>query len=124
MIEDAANKDDRIKYWGMLNVKQLFEKYQEADILLNLRVLPQNCGEYLFPSKIIEFLMVGKYTISTDAVHIKEVYGDYFEILSNNTPVDLCSLIDTLSEIPKNILFVKGQKARNFILNTITCDIQ
>lgn len=121
-IKLAAEKDKRIQYKGKLDLDQLFEVYKQVDVLMNLRINSEGEGDYLFPSKIIEYLTIGKYTISTRVVHIEKEYGDYCEILSRNNPIVLSELIDEIATLTEDELFKLGSKAREFMLQHHTWD--
>lgn len=61
----AAEKDSRIKYLGHMKYAEYMEKLQNADVLINPRnmSLPENQNN--FPSKIMDYLAVGKPIVST-----------------------------------------------------------
>lgn len=120
LIIDAAKIDNRISYLGMLDTRSLFEVYKKADVLLNLRVIPEEEGKYLFPSKLLEYLTVGKLVISTSAVHIEKEYGEFCIILNDFKPSKLSEIVDTVSNLPDETFFQMGSNARDFMLNNNT----
>lgn len=64
-IQEAAACDSRIRFYGSLPYEQYLEKLKNAHILINPRnmELPENQNN--FPSKIMEYLAVGKVLVST-----------------------------------------------------------
>lgn len=122
IIVNASKIDPRIEYKGMLNLDQLFALYKEADVLMNIRVIPEDEGEYLFPSKLIEYLTIGKHVISTQAVHIKRDFGHICTVLDKISPQYLSDSIDIIAELSSLELNEKGKQARNYMLNNYTWD--
>lgn len=123
-IKAAAEKDQRIKYKGKLNLDQLFDLYREVDVLMNIRVTSNGEGNYLFPSKILEYLAVGKYTISTKVAHIEKEYGFLCKLLENNNSTELSAAMDELTNLSENEMFERGKHARNYMLNSHTWENQ
>lgn len=122
IIKMAEKQDSRIVYKGMLDLDELFELYRKSDILLNLRVIPNEEGKYWFPSKFLEYLAIGKPTISTSAVHIQKEYGHLCIILENISPQSLSDLINEVIKMPIEEKFKIGKMARRFALENFTWD--
>ena len=120
LIEDASKVDARIKYVGMLNMEQLFAIYQKADILLNLRLEEE--VDYHFPSKLLEYLVTGRYVISTPVAHAERDYGLYMSTLHDKTSEGLYHIICDLEVKGKTYMFEKGKAAREFMLENRTWD--
>lgn len=123
-IKDAAEKDNRIKYKGKLNLDQLFELYKEADVLMNIRVTSDGEGDYLFPSKILEYLTVGKYTITTKVAHIEKEYGHICKVLDNNNSDELSAAMEELTGFSDAELVSRGKIARKYMLDNHTWEQQ
>lgn len=64
-ILEAAKKDSRIHFYGSLEYPEYLEKLKSSHILVNPRnmKLPENQNN--FPSKIMEYLAVGRVIVST-----------------------------------------------------------
>ena len=122
LIKKAAETDSRIIYKGMLNLNELFQIYKSSDVLLNLRVISEEEGKYLFPSKLLEYLIIGKVVISTSAVHIKRDYGHLCKIIENVNPISLSELFNEIAEMPKDLMLNIGLKSREEMLNKHTWD--
>lgn len=114
LIEEAAKKDSRIVYKGMLDMTELFEVYRNADILLNLRMEEET--DYHFPSKLLEYLATGKHVISTPIAHAQRDYGQFLTTLSNPTSESLANTIRLIIRQGKDALFYQGIKARRFMV--------
>ena len=122
LIEEAAKKDKRISYAGMLNMDELFQLYEKADVLLNLRLEEE--VDFHFPGKLLEYLTTGRYVISTPIAHAEREYGKYMSVLHDKTPHGLIDMIETLMNQGKEILFERGLEARQFMLENRTWEKQ
>lgn len=120
LILNASKNDDRIQYLGMLSTQELFEVYKKAHVLLNIRVIPCEEGRYLFPSKLLEYLVVGKFVVTTKAVHIEREYGNYCYILNDIEPETISEMFDKVSEISNETFLNKGLNSRGYMLKNNT----
>jgi glycosyltransferase involved in cell wall biosynthesis len=114
LIKDAASKDPRIQYEGMLTMDELFALYEKSDILLNLRLEEE--VDFHFPSKLLECMATGKHVISTPIAHAERDYGKYITILHDMSPEGLVKKIKELSEIGRTELVKMGKETRRFML--------
>lgn len=122
IIEEAAKQDCRIEYLGMLTQDQLLKIYEEADVLLNLRIEEE--VDFHFPGKLLEFLTMGKLVISTPIAHAERDYGQFLRILHNVTGKGLADLMDEVTHISKKDLYENGVKARTFMLENRTWSVR
>lgn len=122
LIEKAARNDPRIRYVGMLNMKDLFKLYEKADVLLNLRLEEE--VDYHFPGKLLEYLSTGCFVISTPIAHAERDYGEYLAILHDRSPKGLINMMEVVQCMGKKHLYEVGVKARHFILENRTWDVQ
>ena len=122
LIKESAKSDSRIEYLGMLNQDQLFKIYENADVLLNLRIEEEE--DFHFPGKLLECLSMGKLVISTPIAHAERDYGQYMKILHDISGKGLANLMYEITETPKHDLFELGQKARSFMLENRTWSIR
>lgn len=122
IIKKYSLIDKRVEYKGKLNLDELFEIYKSVDVLLNLRIIPKDEGKYLFPSKLLEFLAVGKIVISTDAVHIKEKYGHLCKVMNNANSDELSFIFDEYCRKSRKDIIIEGKKSREEIIMTHSWD--
>lgn len=122
LIEEAVANDARISYVGMLNMDDLFMLYERADVLLNLRLEEE--VDFHFPGKLLEYLATGCYVISTPVAHAERDYGDYMEVLHDRTPEGLIRMMEKVQQIGKKQLYETGVKARQFMIDNRTWDVQ
>lgn len=121
-IKAESKANPKVKYIGFLTTDELFEVYSQIDVLLNLRVMPEGEGKYLFPSKLLEYMVTGRYVISTDFAHVKEQYGYYCDILLDRTPQSLANVI--MKHISNKRAAEKGINAQKYMLETHTWEAQ
>lgn len=117
-IEAAAQTDSRIEYLGMLTQDELFKVYEDADVLLNLRIEEEE--DFHFPGKLLECLSMGKLVVSTPIAHAERDYGRYMKVLHDVTPVGLALLMKEIVSTPKSDLYKLGIEARKFMLENRT----
>ena len=122
LIEEAAMRDKRIRYAGILNMDELFKLYEEADVLLNLRLEEE--VDFHFPGKLLEYLVTGRYVVSTPVAHAERDYGNFMSVLHDKTPIGLTNMIESIIEMGKPKLFETGNKARNYMLENRTWEVQ
>lgn len=118
LIEEAAKTDNRIEYLGMLTQEELLKVYEEADVLLNLRI--EEVEDFHFPGKFLECLAMGKLVISTPIAHVERDYGRYVKMLHNVTGEGLAAVMEDITRLPKHELLEKGKAARAFMLQSRT----
>jgi glycosyltransferase involved in cell wall biosynthesis len=116
-VKQLAKEDYRVEYKGMLDMDKLFELYKEVDVLMNLRVTSSE-DLYLFPSKILEYLTIGKYVLTTNVGHIKEKYGYLCNVLDGNSPEILSLEIDNIVRLSGAQLLEKGRDSRKYMIET------
>ena len=117
-ILDAARYDSRIEYMGMLNMNELFKVYEKSDVLLNLRLEEEN--DMHFPSKLLEYMSIGKWVISTPVAHAERDYGEFLDFLYEMTPDALALKMEYIARMPKELLLERGKRTRAFMLDNRT----
>lgn len=123
-VKDAAMKDSRIEFVGQQTLDDLFALYKDADVFLNLRITEKIDTSCFFPSKFIEALVVGRYVISTNVAHLKDMYGDYCRVLYDERPQTLAQAMIEATHISREYRDKIGAKARQFMLNSHTWNHQ
>jgi glycosyltransferase involved in cell wall biosynthesis len=122
-VKKLAKEDHRVEYKGMLDLDELFKLYTEVDVLMNLRVTLSE-DIYLFPSKILEYLTIGKYVITTNVGHIKDKYGHLCKVLDNPSPEMLSLEIDKIESLSSAELLENGNNSRKYMIETHIWKIQ
>lgn len=124
LIQEAAKQDQRIKYLGMLNLDKLFLYYKKSDVLMNIRIDEDDSLRYLFPSKFFEYLVTGKCVLTTKVAHLARDYGELCTVLPDWSSSTLSNYMDEISKISKDDLYIRGRKAREYMLKNRTWDVR
>lgn len=65
LIRQAAQKDERIQYYGFVSRERYYDLLDKADIVVNPRNMNLSENKNNFPSKVMEYLASGKIILST-----------------------------------------------------------
>jgi len=87
------NKDNSIKYFGVLTKTELTQKAKCAYVLVNPRPSHYENNYFNFPSKILEYLSYSRIIISTKTAGLSPDYLKALEILPEETPEILCDAL-------------------------------
>ena len=123
-IENAATKDSRIKFYGLVESSTALEMQHKATILVNPRTSEGEYTKYSFPSKTMEYLLAGKSTVANRLPGIPEEYFNYVY-----TPID--ESVEALADCLANVLHmnaeervVRAEAGRRFILEKKNSKVQ
>ena len=122
IITEYASTDNRVEYAGMLDMDALFKLYENADVLLNIRI--EDTVDYHFPSKLLEYMSTGKHVISTPVAHAARDYGAYLSILKDISSGGLYNKMVEVMSKGKLSLYESGVKSRAFILENRNWEAQ
>lgn len=76
-IEEQAQNDSRIKFYGLVDSQKSWEMQRQVSILINPRTSDGEYTKYSFPSKTMEYLLSGKSVIINKLPCIPKEYFDY-----------------------------------------------
>lgn len=114
-IKSAAVHDKRIIYLGMISNDNLLEKQLQTSVLVNVRSAKTPFIQYSFPSKILEYMAVGRPIITTALHGIPDEYHEYIYLLREETPEALAALFTNVCSKPREELDRIGRRAREFV---------
>lgn len=125
LIRETMKKDNRIELLGFLpSREEVLKRQQRATFLINMRNPHEEASKYCFPSKIFEYMLMGKPVLSTKILGIPEEYFKYLikiEDLSKKNIIYAINKVAKMSEEErKNI----GIAQREFITEKKNNDIQ
>ena len=123
-VKRRAETDERIKYIGKLNAKDLFELQQKATVLINPVSPNEEFTKYFFPSKTLEYLASGTPTIMGRLKCMPEEYAPYIFYYDDDNPLSIKNKIVEVCEMSREERVKFGQKARDFILKYKNKDYQ
>lgn len=108
--------DDKIKYWGVCSNNEIINTEIKATLLINPRPTKDEYTIYSFPSKTLEYMSSGTYTITTRLSGIPKEYYDYCGIIEEDTSDSIKKAIETALSLGKNTLHNRGMKAKEFVM--------
>jgi glycosyltransferase involved in cell wall biosynthesis len=123
-VREAAAKDSRIAYEGLVTHEEVLRAYEDADLLLNLRRTHFETQRYVFPSKVIDCLSTGRPLLSTATGHIESEFGEFVFLLREETPNGLAAKLQEIAGISSELRRERAARARQFILEHKTWEAQ
>ncbi len=124
MVKEAVRRDARIQFLGMLDRGGVASLYDDADVLLNIRLTEAVNTQYFFPSKLIECLGSGVPTISTRVAHSDTEFSGLAYFLDEESPQGLAALISFVASRNPEDRAALGARARAYISAHKTWDTQ
>ena len=117
-LREIAEKDSRVFYGGMLLNTQIVDKEQEATLLVNPRPTDEEYVKYSFPSKTMEYMASGTPVLTTILPGMPKEYHPYVYLLADESAAGIAGMLKQVLSNSDEILFEKGNAARNFVLDT------
>ena len=115
-VQEFAQIDSRIKFWGLASNLEIVKKETEANLLINPRPANQEFTKYSFPSKNMEYMVSGTPILTTRLPGMPEEYYDYIYTIEGNEATDLKLALENTLSNSKEELHDKGEKAKRFVL--------
>lgn len=115
-VREAVGRDPRIVYKGILTMREVMDMYRESQILLNIRLVRGGGTQYCFPSKLIEYFVVGRLVISTPVAHAADEYGGFGLFLKVEMPCELARLVEDGRKLGCQSRTEMGSRAREYVL--------
>jgi glycosyltransferase involved in cell wall biosynthesis len=116
--------DQRIKYFGYVSKKEIYELQQQATLLINPRTNEGEYTKYSFPSKTMEYMLSGKPVLMYKLDGIPDEYDQYLYYINGSEPKDIADRIMEICKQPQSELDDFGQKARKFVLENKNSEVQ
>lgn len=123
-IKDAANKDKRIKFWGLVDSKTALKMQCQATILVNPRTSEGEYTKYSFPSKTMEYLLAGRSVVINRLPGIPEEYYNYTYTPKDESMAALAACIIDVLNMDKEMRERKASAGRKFIIEQKNSVIQ
>lgn len=123
-VSRAAREDSRIEYLGFLKLCDLLSIYNQADVLVSMRLTRALRTTYFFPSKLMEMLASGTPVISTCTGHVEAEFGEFLFLLQDESPEGLAEAIRKVDAIDPETRMDMANRARAFMLANKTWQIQ
>jgi glycosyltransferase involved in cell wall biosynthesis len=120
-VRRCAQEDPRICYPGKLvSTEELFQRSQEATVLINPRPAAASFSRYSFPSKVLEYMTSGRPVLTTRLSSMPKEYAPFLLYIDEETPEALAAQLQRLREIPSEQLDELGRQSREFVLQEKT----
>jgi glycosyltransferase involved in cell wall biosynthesis len=98
-VQKAAQHDPRLTFWGFIPRDQYRDLLSQATVLVNPRLSTAPGNRYNFPSKLTEYMAVGKPIISTPTGDVGQQYGHVLMLLNEENPTHLAALIEEVCQM-------------------------
>lgn len=115
-MQGYMNLDSRIVYQGVFPNHVIVEKELEATILINPRPTHEEFTKYSFPSKNMEYMVSGTPMVTTRLPGMPIEYYEYVYLFDDETVPGFVNTLKTILNFNEEILFTKGKKAKEFVL--------
>ena len=115
LIIERGEKDEQIKYGGLVTNEEAARIQREADLLINPR--PSNIGyaAYSFPSKIMEYMASGTPVLTTRLSGIPQEYYKYVYAINNDTTDGIYNALQHVLNLPEQEREAKGRAAQEYV---------
>lgn len=123
-IIQQANKNPRIRFYGLVSSQLALELQLQATILANPRSSTGSYTRYSFPSKTIEYLLAGRTVIMNRLPGIPNEYDKFIEYPDDESIESWANKLNEIVNENKNIRLQRSLSGRNFILDNKTAVAQ
>lgn len=123
-IEERANNNPAIKFFGLVSSEKARELQSKATILANPRPSEGEYTKYSFPSKTIEYLLAGRTVIMNRLPGVPEEYDKYLFYPDNESKDAWISKFREIFMMPTAERQAHDEAGRNFIRNMKTASVQ
>lgn len=123
-IEEAARKDSRIKFFGLVDSKAALEMQHKATILVNPRTSEGEYTKYSFPSKTMEYLLAGRSVIINRLPGIPEEYYDFVFTPKNESVEAFAECIMNVLHMDNKSREERAAAGRSFIIEKKNSKVQ
>lgn len=114
-VKKYAEKNERIKFFGVVSHDEVLKMQQQATVLINPRSSRGEYTKYSFPSKTMEYLASGTPTIMCHLPAIPEEYDKHIYYITDESVEGIKAKIEEVCEKPQQELDEFGAKASEFI---------
>lgn len=105
-----------IVFWGPKSNQEVVSAELKASILINPRPTTDEYTRFSFPSKTLEYMVSGTYTMTTRLAGIPKEYFDYCGVIedysANGIAVALCDAL----KMSREELYIRGMRAKSYVL--------
>lgn len=115
-IIDCAQKDNRIKYYGVVENTEVVLAQLKASLLINPRPTHEGFAKYSFPSKNMEYMVSGTPVLTTKLPGMPKEYYEYVYFIEEENTNGIEKCLRKIFSMNEKELFEFGMKAKSFVL--------
>lgn len=123
-IREAAEKDKRIVFGGIIDRDTLRNIQQESLLLINPRQNNEDFTKFSFPSKIMEYLLSGRPIVAYMLDGMPLEYEEFLITPKDDTPKALAAAIEYAIKMDEADRIKRGEAARRFVLSNKNYRVQ
>lgn len=113
-LEQETNK--KIRFLGLRNNKEIVEAELHAMILINPRPTSDEYTHYSFPSKTLEYMASGTFTMTTALAGIPHEYFNYCGVIEQYDAQGICRALENALKLRREELHNKGLAGKEFVI--------
>lgn len=117
LVEAAANRDQRITFYGQVPRPQALRLQAESHIVVNPRPAEGEYTKYSFPSKTMEYLASGRPVVMHWLPGIPDEYRQYLTVPPTGGAMGLADAMRSLASMENSELKTIGARNREFVLS-------
>jgi glycosyltransferase involved in cell wall biosynthesis len=115
-IAKFREKDDRIKFFGVITNKIVVNKLSLATVLINPRPTLENFTLYSFPSKNMEYMVSGTPLLTTKLPGMPAEYYDFVYLIENESADGIYDTLKQVLNKSDKDLYDFGRNAQKFVM--------
>ncbi len=115
-INQAAQADSRIIFFGLADNEEVVKKETIASVLINPRPADREFTQYSFPSKNMEYMVSGTPVMTTRLPGMPGEYYEHIYTIDGNEAKDITEALYEVFSHTKEELHSKGRRAKRFVL--------
>lgn len=115
-LHKICSKNPKIKFFGFLpNRRDLLSLQEKASAFINIRNPKIVASNYVFPSKLFEYMLTGKPVITCELAGIPSEYYKYLIKFQKLEPKEISKTIKKIAKMPDKYRTKMGNDAQKFI---------
>lgn len=119
-IVEVAALDARVTYGGFKSMDDLMPELLDADILINPRPSNEAFSINSFPSKLIEYMALGRPVLTTRLRSIPQTFHPHLNFIDDESPRGIMNALKAVRAVSSDALQVKAANAREFVLQELS----
>ena len=116
-LQDIIDKNNRIKYLGILGYDDVLKFEQNSIANINPRPYSEDLDRFSIPSKTLEYMVSGKPTISVKNTKLYKIFGDDIIWAKSSHYLDLKEAMENVLLSTKTVNNQLGANAKKKVLN-------